>query len=246
MQLKAELEDLKSLIKEYFKVVSDLNKYKGNQHYKLKKKEAFIKINGLIKRLNQQVSEVKSFEKLKEKILIFIDEKTEYKQKVDLFDEIELNFQDVFLESDSVQTFDSKHTIPSEIPFTPVRLDLEEAIRDATNGCYLSSLVMCRRAYEGALIEKYKETEKSDPLKQIACKNCKNVVRANVFMSITELHKWAVDTKVISDKFRDVGFLVPNLGSGGAHPTEDFPRDQEVANIVVSTTLSLLKQVYSR
>jgi hypothetical protein len=105
-------------------------------------------------------------------------------------------------------------------------------------------MVMCRRAYEGALISKYKQIENKEPIKNINCKTCKNIVKANVYLGIVELHNWAVEKKIIPDKFKDIGFLIPNLGAGGAHPTESFPRDSEVADVAITTVIALLKQIY--
>src|SRR2546427_5042139 len=110
------------------------------------------------------------------------------------------------------------------------RLDLEEAIRDYDNGCYLSSLVLCRRAYEGALAEAYKSIEKKDPLEDVECKHCKAIIRAKSYMGIGKLHNWAIEKKIINAKLKQVGFLISDIGAGGAHPPlEEFPRDPEIA-----------------
>lgn len=179
-------------------------------------------------------------------ILNLIDDKSEIKEKQNILQNIELKWQDLRLDLDNIKPMNETHKIPAEIPYTDVRFDLEESVHDYQNGCFLSSIVMCRRAYEGALISKYKQIENKDPVKQIICKHCKNTVRDKVFFSIVELHNWAIEKKIISEKFKEVGFLVPNLGAGGAHPTESFPRDSEVANIAITTSIALLKQIYSK
>ena len=187
-----------------------------------------------------------NFKEIEALILNLIDDKCENKEKQNVLQDLELKWQDLRLDLENVKAINETHKIPSEIPYTDLRFDLEESIRDYQNGCFLSSIVMCRRAYEGALISKYKQVENKEPIKQMICKHCKNVIRDKLFFSIVELHNWAIENKIISDKFKEVGFLVPNLGAGGAHPTESFPRDSEVANIAITTSVALLKQIYSK
>ena len=37
-------------------------------------------------------------------------------------------------------------------------------------------------------------------------------------MSVTKLHKWAVEKKIIHEKLEKVGYLIPELASGTEHP----------------------------
>jgi len=244
--VKAEFGTLYEKVEEYISTLNKLKKYPGNQHYKKKIKSIFLEITHAIKKIKRVVKEdTFDYQPFFELILKLIDKETKNEEKEDLFEKIELSWQDLCLDMENLQVNNENHNIPSEIPFTDVRFDLEEAIRDLHNGCYLSAIVMCRRAYEGALISKYKQIEGKEPVKQLLCKNCKNVVKGKLFIGIVELHKWAVENKIISDKFKDIGFLVPNLGAGGAHPIDAFPRDPDVANVSITTTVALLKQVYS-
>lgn len=241
-QIIIEFENLINKLHEYCDVQSKLNKYTGNQHYKKRLKSSFLEINHLMKKIRKTVrTDTFNYDKLFSLIEKLIDkDNVEFEESME---KIQLAWQDLQLDMDNLQVHDNSYCIPKEILLTDIRLDLEEAIRDFQNGCYLSAIVMCRRAYEGALISKFKQIELKDPIKQLLCKNCKNIVKDKVYMGIVELHKWAVDKKIISEKFKDIGFLIPNLGAGGAHPTDSFPRDSDVANISITSTIVLLKQI---
>jgi hypothetical protein len=135
--------------------------------------------------------------------------------------------------------------IPTEIPVTEARIDLEEAIRDYENGCFISAIVLCRRAYEGALVETYISIEHKDPVEEARCKSCKAVLAPKRHLGITNLHKWAIEKGIIDEKFRQAGHLLSDLGAGGAHPPlKEFPRDKEVAKLEIMTTITLLKLIY--
>lgn len=238
-----ELGDLHSLIQEYSETISKVKKYPGHSYYKNKVKSLFLKINHSVKKAHRLVNGNNNFTEIECLILEFIDKSVSIEKKEELCESIELKWQDLTLDLENMQN-EEIGDIPKEITSEDVRLDLEEAMKAHQSGCFLSSVVMCRRAYEGALITTYKELEKKDPLKNLVCKNCKNIVKGNMFFGIVELHNWAVEKKIISDKFKDIGFLVPNIGAGGAHPSEKFPRDTTVAKISIATTIALLKQVY--
>jgi hypothetical protein len=136
--------------------------------------------------------------------------------------------------------------IPEEIPMTEYRLDLEEAIKDFDNGCFISALVLCRRAYEGALVALYKSKTGKDPVGEIRCKHCKNLIRDKAYMGIAKLHGWAIDDKIITDRLKQVGFLLTDMGTGAAHPPLlDFPRDIEISRLGITATLALLKEINS-
>ena len=125
------------------------------------------------------------------------------------------------------------------------RLDLEEAIRDYNEKCYLSSLVLCRRSYEGALAQAYKSKTKTDPIQDVLCPKCGKKINSK-YLGITKLHKWAIANKIISEKLKSVGFLTADLGAGGAHPPlYEFPRDPDIAKLGIQATITLLKQIYS-
>ena len=116
-------------------------------------------------------------------------------------------------------------------------------LKDLANGCFISSLVLCRRAYEGALVELYRKIEGKDPIEDAKCKKCKNVVRRG-YMGISKLHNWAINNQFVSEKLKQLGFLVTDLGAGGAHPPLHlFPRDKEMAELGITATLALLKQI---
>ena len=65
------------------------------------------------------------------------------------------------------------------------------------------------------------------------------------YLGIVKLHNWAIANNVISDKFKSIGYLISDLGAGGAHPPlTDFPRDPEIAKLSIQTTMTLLKQIF--
>jgi len=241
----SELEELHGLLLEYSEALAKIKKYSGNGYYKNKIKQLFIRINHSVKKVRRLIIGNSYFTEIEMLILVFIDKSVSVEKKEELWEKIELKWQDLALDLKPTQN-EEIQTIPTEIISGEVRSDLEEAMRASKNACFLSSVVMCRRAYEGALTAKYKELEGKEPLKSIVCKNCKNTVKGNMHFGIVELHKWAVEKKIIPSKFRDVGFLVPNMGAGGAHPDETFPRDETVAKISITTTFALLKQIYSK
>jgi len=146
--------------------------------------------------------------------------------------------------------FDTAKTSSFEIPrFLPddIRLDIEEAIKNHENNCYLSSQVMCRRAYESALRYKYKEVEGKEPREDIVCLSCKKIIRPASNLSITNLHKWAVSKNIIHEKLQSIGYLLPEMAAGSAHATEKpIPRDKQVSKFVIEATLALLARVYNQ
>ncbi len=158
-------------------------------------------------------------------------------------------FQKFLIDLDAViSSFNApSFEIPSGIPMNVVRLDLAEAIKDYDNDCYLSSQVMCRRAYEGALREKFHEIESREPREDFLCLHCKKIINRNVNLSITKLHRWAIDNKIIHEKFQNIGLLIPELSSGAAHPMETpIPREKQIAKLTMEATFALLSQLYKK
>ncbi len=137
--------------------------------------------------------------------------------------------------------------VPPTIPYNEVRLDLEEAIKNYDSGCYLSAQVMCRRAFEGALKEKYKDLEGADPKENLVCQHCKKIIRPNADFSVSKLHKWAEGKNLIHERFQNIGLLIPDLGAGGAHPLDKpVPRDKQVSKLTIEATFTLLNLIYSK
>jgi len=154
--------------------------------------------------------------------------------------ELEIEFEDLKI---SIKTFE----VPEEVPINESRLDLEEAIKDYDNGCYISALVMCRRAYEGALVETYKSKTKQEPIEQIKCKHCKNILRDKSYIGLAKLHRWAMEGGLVTEKLKQVGFLMSDIGAGAAHPPlTQFPRSKEIARLGITATITLLKELYSK
>jgi hypothetical protein len=149
--------------------------------------------------------------------------------------ELEVEFRNLALAS-----FD----IPEDIPESEHRLDLKEAIKDFDNECYISALVMSRRSYEGALVTLYKLRTGNEPVEKTVCPHCKATIREKSYMGIARLHSWAIGAGLITDKLKQVGFLLTDMGAGAAHPPlTEFPRDETIARLGITTTITLLKEI---
>lgn len=251
MNAKEEFADFYATIQEIKSAIHNLAKYKGNQHYKKQLSTALTKLNRSHKFLKSKVA---NFNKptLSEKfnfvdaavgfILSDIEPAAKLKSVTDLekfWPDLEVEFENLKL---NIRSFE----IPEEMPMTEHRLDLEEAIKDFDNGCFISALVCCRRAYEGALVQMYKSKTAKEPQEDVKCQHCKKTLRSNAYMGITKLHNWAIENKIVTERLRQVGFLVTDMGAGAAHPPlKDFPRDKELASLGITATLALMKEIYT-
>lgn len=251
MEEKNELEKFMNVIKDVEVATLNLIKYRGNRHYRNQLVSSLKNLNRSYRFFKAKIMKSKNI-KLKEKfsvindlILSILDEKkhTERLEKIKeletFWPELEIEFEDLKL---NIRSFD----IPEEIPITEYRLDLDEAIKNFDNGCFVSSLVLCRRAYEGALVEFFKTKEKKIPIENIICKGCKIVIKKGVYKGITKLHKWAIENNLVTDRLRQVGFLLTDMGAGAAHPPlTQFPRNKELARLGITATIALLKELHS-
>jgi hypothetical protein len=138
----------------------------------------------------------------------------------------------------------SEFEIPAEIPMVDYRLDLDEAIKTFENGFYLPALIMCRRAYETALVVLYKSKTGSEPVEDQKCPHCGKILRAKAYMGVVKLHKWAIAKGFVTERLESVGFLLSDLGAGAAHPPlTPFKRDPEIAKLGIVATIALLKEI---
>jgi len=248
---KTELQEFAEVINKVKTALQNLSKYKGNQHYKKLLDVSLKELNRSHKFLKAKIDRANKDE-LKEKFKTVSDavknilsdskgnEKLEAIKNLESFwPELEIEFENLKL---NIKSFE----IPEEIPMTEYRFDLEEAIKDFDNGCFISSLVLCRRSYEGALVALYKSKNKKDPIEDIKCKHCKNLIREKSYMGISKLHGWAIDNKIITERLKQVGFLLTDMGAGAAHPPlAEFPRDKEMARLGITATLALLKEIHN-
>lgn len=113
--------------------------------------------------------------------------------------------------------------------------------------CYSEELwkpaaVMVRRAYEGALIAKFKVLEGTDPQKQATCPKC-NTKLGTRPLSITDLHYWAVNKGLVREKMEGLSVLLKDLGAGGAHPTKAPVIDADTAEIILKCGAVLLRDL---
>lgn len=253
MKPKDEFSKLWEAISNIRDVIQKLKKYKGNQHYKKQLENCIAALNKDYKFLQHKVDKAnkpsltEKFKNLGNAVSIILSEKTGNAEKLSNIKTLELFWPELEIELENLKLNISNFEIPSEIPMTECRLDLEEAIKDYDNGCYLSSLVLCRRAYEGALITLYKTKTKKDPIETIKCKNCQCVIRDKAYIGITRLHNWAIGNNFVTEKLKQVGFLVSDIGAGGAHPALiDFPRDKEIAKLGITATITLLKDIHKK
>jgi len=243
---KIELQKFIEVIDNVKNTLENLLKYKGNRHYKkqlefylkdLNRKHTFLKA-----RIDK--TEIKDKFKIISNAILYILSESKNNEKLEKIRDLEKFLPELEIEFENLKLNIKSFEIPEEIPMTEYRFDLEEAIKDFDNGCFISSLVLCRRAYEGALVNLYISKENREPIEEIKCRHCKTLIRDKAYMGITKLHNWAIDNKIITERLKQVGFLVTDMGAGAAHPPlVEFPRDKEMAKLGITATITLLKEI---
>lgn len=118
-----------------------------------------------------------------------------------------------------------------------------------SRSCYSDRLwkpaaVMCRRAYEGALILKFRTTEGTEPEKQGTCPKCSMKLGIRP-LSITDLHLWAVRNHFVREKMDGLSVLLKDIGAGGAHRTKSVVVDEDTAEIILKCGAVLLQDLYA-
>lgn len=251
MEAKEELQQLTEIINKVKSNMNNLLKYKGNQHYNKQLDSSLKELNRSHKFLKAKINRTNK-DKLKNKFRIVNDavadilSNSEFKEKLGIIENLEKFWPDLEIEFENLKLNIRSFEVPEEIPITEYRLDLEESIKDFDNGCFISSLVMCRRAYEGALVTVYKAKNRKEPIEEIKCKSCKNVIRDKAYIGIAKLHDWAINNSLVTDKLKQVGFLLTGIGAGAAHPPlTQFHRDKEMARLGITATLALLKEIHT-
>lgn len=249
MNAKEELQKFIEVITNVNTALQKLSKYKYNQHYRKSLDTKLKDLNRSHKFLKAKIDkrgepDIKhKFQIVNDSVAIILSNST-IDRKLNAIKDIESFWPDLEIELENLELKIRSFDIPEEIPMTEYRLDLEEGIKDFDNGCFISSLVLCRRAYEGALVTLYRSTNGEEPVEDFKCKNCSNLIRAKAYMGIAKLHKWAIDNRIISEKLKQVGFLLTDMGAGAAHPPlAEFPRDKELARLGITATLALLKEI---
>lgn len=252
--MSSPLELLKSISKTIFNIkttIKKLQKYKSNQHYKKTYEDEICDLNRDYKFLKAKTHTItkQSFHEKLQKLDSFVTvllSNTKYEKKLEAIKQLELFWPDLEIELSNVKSFQQSFEIPNVIPMNEQRLDLAEAIKDYDDGCYLSSHVLCRRSYEGTLVQLYKSIVQKDPVEDVHCPKCKATIRHS-YMGIVKLHLWALENNLITEKLKQVGFLVSDIGAGGAHPPlKDFSRDPEMAKLCITATITLLNELYSK
>lgn len=227
-----------------------LQKYHSQSFYKKKYDSEILELNRNYKffkaRIKNPSDPLKEKLDILDKSITTILSKKRHKTKIETINKLERFWPDLEIELSEISSEVESFKIPKEIPMNEQRLDLEEAIRDFNDKCYLSSLVLCRRSYEGALANAYKLKTKTEPIEDELCPKCNKKIRTK-YIGITKLHKWVLKEKIVNEKLESVGYLTANLGAGGAHPPlHIFPRDPELAKLAIQTTIVLLKEIYSK
>ncbi len=248
---KAELRQYINIIDKVKAILENLHKYKGNQHYKKQLVASLKELNRSHRFLKAKIDKTNKIE-IKEKFGIVHDTITSIlsdsknDEKLATIGELERYWPELEIEFENLKLSIKSFDIPEEIPMTEYRFDLEEAIKDFDNGCFISALALCRRCYEGALVALYKSRTGKNPEEEIRCKHCRNLIKDKAYMGIAKLHNWAIGNKFITDKLRQVGFLLTDMGAGAAHPPlSEFPRDIEMSRLGITATLALLKEIHS-
>jgi hypothetical protein len=252
MEAKDELQAYKNSILKVREALIRINKYKGNTAYKkqldastaeLNRSHLFFRAKILKTGKDSLIEQFKTPDAI---VSFLLEEGTNYQKKLQKIVELERFWPELEMEFEDLELKIRSFEIPDEIPMTEYRLDLEEAIKDFDSGCYVSALVLCRRSYEGALVQLYKLKTGADPVEVVRCKNCKNIIKEKSYMGIANLHRWAIEGHYITEKLKQVGFLLSDIGAGAAHPPlSEFPRDPEMARLGITVTIALLKELHS-
>lgn len=209
----------------------------SNASYKPAIEKALRELNRSYRYLNVRI-EKSSNETLRGKFAavrdwmkpILVVNSKKYQEKLETIDNLQMYLPDLMVELDDIK--EKSFEIPDKIPMSENRLDLEEAIKDYDNGCWISSLALCRRAYEGALYSLYKLVSGTEPYEKYTCPNCKSTLREKAYFGITKLHSWAIEQGYVTERLKQWGFMQSDMGAGAAHsPLEDFKRDQELARL---------------
>jgi len=249
MEKNNDLKDLYALFIKVKEDIVDIRKYKSKKKYKDQYEKDILALNRAHMFLKAKIidssiaSLIEKFKKINDAVQIVLEPK-KYDKKLEVIKELERYWPELEVQYEGIRFKNNSFSIPDEIPIKEYRLDLEEAIKDFDNGCFISAIVLCRRAYEGALVDLYKTKNGNEPIEDTLCKHCKAVIRNNSYIGITRLHNWAIDNNYITNKLKQAGFLLTELGAGAAHtPLLDFPRDREMANLGITATITLLKEL---
>jgi hypothetical protein len=234
------LEEIWSSFARLRESANSLLRYKGNKHYR----------DGYTRNLKELNREVSFFKKALSKtnnktfltrfqmvldVVTYLLSNTTISDGIKRIDDLEIHWPEFEAEFKEFEFHKNAFEIPKEVPMTEYRLDLEEAIRDYDFGSFLSSLVMCRRSYEGALVLFYEKKEGKKPIEN------------GHYIGVTKLHKWAVENGFVPEKMKEIGFLLTDMSAGAAHPPlADFPRDSEIAKLGIYATIALLKQLSAK
>ena len=243
------LDELWAGFSELRECARNLIKYKGNRYYKVKYDAVLKDLNRKVSYLREAVSKTGKKPLIGRFEIVFNDMKyllSDYplQDKVNKIGKLELFWPSLEVQFKEVGFQKRNFEIPIEIPMADYRLDLEEAVKDYDNGCYLSALVMCRRSYEHALVSLYKSRLGREPVEDQKCPKCGETIRPNAYMGIAKLHTWAIKEKIITERLKQVGFLLTDMGAGAAHPPlTPFPRDKELSALGIATTIALLKEI---
>ena len=248
--MQEELSKIWESLSRIKNLIKKLQKYRSQSFYKKQYDSEILELNRNYKFLKARIKDPSSsleekLEKLNGAMQIVLSSK-QYKIKLKTIKQLEMFWPELEIELSEINSEVESFRIPKEIPMNEQRLDLEEAMRDFNGKCYLSSLVLCRRAYEGALATAYKLKMKTEPVEDELCPKCNKKIRSK-YIGITKLHRWALKENIVNEKLESVGYLTADLGAGGAHPPlHRFPRDPELAKLGIQTTIALLKEIYSQ
>ncbi|MDG6923880.1 MAG: hypothetical protein JRN67_11395 [Nitrososphaerota archaeon] len=248
-ELRQEIEKVKKLVMSLEDSLKQLKRYHGNAFYWKKATETTKELNSVFTFLNAKVQRSKA-ELLKERfheldlMIRQLVSPKEIPQKLSVIGKLDLFWPKLLVEVDDTELIFHSFQVPTEIPEGEPREDLQEAIRAYGSKSYLSALVMCRRAYEGALVGLYRAKTGNQPVEDRTCPHCGKLLVKDSYIGITKLHGWAVKNGYITEKLKSVGFLLADIGAGGAHPPlSEFPRDEGIANLGINATMTLLREI---
>lgn len=246
-----ELQQLQEIISKIKDSTNRLQKYKGHPHYKKKHNDSLSELNRSYTFLRAKIGKtdkaelIDKFSKIDSPIKIILSDAKPL-EKLESIKALERYWPDLEIEFANLRLGMRSFEIPKDLPMTEYKADIDEAIKDFDNECFISSLVLCRRAYEGALVALYR-AKKGEPVEEVRCKSCDNIVRSKAYMGIAKLHNWAIESGIITEKMKQVGFLLTDMGAGAAHPPlTEFPRNKEMARLGITATLALLEEIHKK
>jgi len=224
-----------------------------------KEKEIFYEE---FRHLKNLLKKTKNFKKI-EKILYILeghindliilredDERSKINKKYEVLERFLKYWVDIKVYIEDLKISNKIYEISEKTP-KKIKGVLKESIDCLNAECYKGSVVMSRHAYEAALVLKFKQLDKKEPIELDKCSKCQNEINIcphcnkklpEKKMGIMKLHKWALNKDIIPKQFSKIGNLISEIGASGAHPFI-FDADSDDADLSIRMVIFLLKKI---